>query len=72
VSRWFAKPVAPEDVVWSYAGIGPLYDDKERDASSVTRDYVFDLDAAGGKAPLLSIFGGKITTYRRLRGAGAD
>ena len=66
VSRWFAKPVAPQDVVWSYAGIRPLYDDKERDASSVTRDYVFDLDAGGGKAPLLSIFGGKITTYRRL------
>jgi glycerol-3-phosphate dehydrogenase len=66
VSRWFAKPVAPHDVVWSYAGIRPLYDDRERDASSVTRDYVFNLNAAAGKAPLLSIFGGKITTYRRL------
>jgi len=66
VSRWFAKPVAPQDVVWSYAGVRPLYDDDKKDASSVTRDYVLDLNAAGGKAPLLSIFGGKITTYRRL------
>jgi glycerol-3-phosphate dehydrogenase len=66
VSRWLTKPVEPQDVVWSYAGIRPLYDDKERNPSAVTRDYVLDLNAAGGKAPLLSVFGGKITTYRRL------
>jgi glycerol-3-phosphate dehydrogenase len=66
VSRWFARPVTPRDVVWSYAGVRPLYDDGRREASAVTRDYVLDLDAAEGAAPLLSVFGGKITTYRRL------
>lgn len=66
VSRWFAKPVTPHDVVWSYSGVRPLYDDKHADASAVTRDYVLDLDAPAGAAPLLSVFGGKLTTYRRL------
>jgi glycerol-3-phosphate dehydrogenase len=66
VSRWFAKPVLPKDVVWSYAGVRPLYDDEEADASAVTRDYVLELKAADGAAPLLSVFGGKLTTYRRL------
>ena len=64
VSRWFARPVAPDDVVWAYSGVRPLYDDREADVSAVTRDYVFDLDADG--PPVLSVFGGKITTYRRL------
>lgn len=63
-SRWLAKPVAPEDVVWSYAGVRPLYDDGADSASAVTRDYVLELDTAA--APVLSIFGGKITTFRRL------
>jgi glycerol-3-phosphate dehydrogenase len=66
ISRWFARPVAPQDVVWSYAGVRPLYDDKTEEASAVTRDYMLALDAAGRGAPLLSVFGGKITTYRRL------
>ena len=66
VSGWFVKPVAPQDVIWSYAGVRPLYDDRELNASAVTRDYVLKLDAPTGKALLLSIFGGKITTYRRL------
>jgi glycerol-3-phosphate dehydrogenase len=66
VSGWFAKPVAPQDVIWSYAGVRPLYDNRARNASAVTRDYVLELDAPAGKAPLLSVFGGKITTYRRL------
>lgn len=66
VSRYFKKPVTPDDVVWSYAGVRPLYDDASKNASAVTRDYVLDIDAANGQAPLLSIFGGKITTYRRL------
>ena len=64
VSRWLARPVTPGDVVWSYAGVRPLYDDAAANASAVTRDYVFDLDENG--PPALSIFGGKITTYRRL------
>src|SRR5439155_19339214 len=64
VARWFEAPPRPEDVVWSYAGMRPLYADRARNAAAVTRDYVFDLDTAG--APALSIFGGKLTTYRRL------
>jgi glycerol-3-phosphate dehydrogenase len=60
-----AKPVKPEDVVWTYAGVRPLYDDGANEAKAATRDYVFELDTPGG-APLLSIYGGKITTYRRL------
>ncbi len=65
-NRYFARAITPDDVVWSYAGIRPLYDDHAADASAVTRDYVLDLDAGEGRAPMLSIFGGKITTYRRL------
>ena len=64
VARWFTAPPLPADVVWSYAGVRPLYDDSARRAAAVTRDYVFDLDTAG--APALSIFGGKLTTHRRL------
>jgi glycerol-3-phosphate dehydrogenase len=64
VGRWFAKPPDPTDIVWHYAGVRPLYEDRARSASAVTRDYVFDLDTAG--APALSIFGGKLTTHRRL------
>ncbi len=66
VNRYFRHEVAPADVVWSYAGVRPLYDDASGSASAVTRDYVFDLDAGPERAPLLSIFGGKITTYRKL------
>ena len=65
-SRYLAEPVVPDDVVWSYAGVRPLYDDSSRNASAVTRDYVFDLDTPANQAPLLSIYGGKITTYRKL------
>ena len=55
----------PADVVWTYSGVRPLYDDGASEAKAATRDYVFELDTPGG-APLLSIYGGKITTYRRL------
>jgi glycerol-3-phosphate dehydrogenase len=65
VSEYLARPVTPADVVWSYAGVRPLYDDGASEAKAATRDYVFELDTPGG-APLLSIYGGKITTYRRL------
>lgn len=65
VGDYLAKPVKPEDVVWAYAGVRPLYDDGASEARAATRDYVFELDTPGG-SPLLSIFGGKITTYRRL------
>ncbi len=66
VNRWFARPVESDDIVWSYAGVRALFDDGSKDASEVTRDYVLDLDAPAGGAKLLSVFGGKITTYRRL------
>ena len=65
VTRHFRSRVSPEDVIWSYAGVRPLHDDANVKASQVTRDYAFDLDTASG-APLLSIFGGKITTFRKL------
>ncbi len=69
VNRFLAKPVAPADVVWSYAGVRPLYDDGSPNPSEITRDYVLKLDngtVAHRSAPLLTVFGGKITTYRRL------
>jgi glycerol-3-phosphate dehydrogenase len=66
VNRYFRKAITPDDVVWSYAGVRPLYDDAAANASAVTRDYVLDIKDQDGKAPVLSVFGGKITTYRRL------
>ncbi|HSR72205.1 MAG TPA: glycerol-3-phosphate dehydrogenase [Kiloniellales bacterium] len=66
IARCFRKTVGREAIVWSFSGVRPLYDDRHRSASAVTRDYVFDLDAPRDEAPLLSIFGGKITTYRKL------
>ena len=51
------------DVVWTYSGVRPLYDDPRERAKAATRDYVLEVDAAGG-APLVSVFGGKITTFR--------
>jgi glycerol-3-phosphate dehydrogenase len=65
VGEYLASPVKPEDVVWTYSGVRPLYDDGASEARAATRDYVFELDTPGGM-PLLSIYGGKITTYRRL------
>lgn len=64
--EYLRAPVAPGQVVWTYAGVRPLYDDGSVSASTVTRDYVFDLDAPHGSAPILSVFGGKLTTYRQL------
>ena len=64
VDEYLNRPVTPADVVWSYSGVRPLYDDEAISASKVTRDYKLDLDTAG--APILSVFGGKITTYRVL------
>ena len=64
-NRAFQKKVAPEDVIWTYSGVRPLLDDGDENASEVTRDYRLHLDATHGP-PLLSVFGGKITTYRRL------
>jgi glycerol-3-phosphate dehydrogenase len=65
-SHYMAKPVRPQDVVWTYSGVRPLFDDGDDDPSAVTRDYHLEVDAPNGSAPMLSVFGGKITTYRRL------
>ncbi len=63
-SQYFARPLTAQDVVWTYSGVRPLYNDGASSATAATRDYVLSLDAAG--PPLLNVFGGKITTYRRL------
>lgn len=64
--RYLARPVDPGEVAWRYAGVRPLYDDGTADPSAVTRDYTLRVDADAGAAPVLSVYGGKITTYRRL------
>jgi glycerol-3-phosphate dehydrogenase len=66
VNRYLSKAVTPSDVVWRYAGIRPLYDDGTSDPSAVTRDYTLRVDDDQGAMAVLSVFGGKITTYRRL------
>jgi glycerol-3-phosphate dehydrogenase len=68
-SRYLAQPVQPADVLWTYAGIRPLLDEGGS-ASEVTRDYLLEADASGG-APLLNVWGGKLTTYRKLAEDGA-
>src|SRR5471030_3189135 len=65
-SAYLRKPVIPEMVVWSYSGVRPLYDDGSSAPQQATRDYVLKLDAPSGMPALLSVFGGKITTHRRL------
>ncbi|MCZ2722155.1 glycerol-3-phosphate dehydrogenase [Marinomonas sp. 15G1-11] len=65
-NKHFKKQLTKEDVVWNYSGVRPLLEDESSDASAVTRDYTLHVADENGKAPLLSIFGGKITTYRKL------
>lgn len=65
-SEYFEKAIKPKDVVWEFAGIRPLFDDGESSASETTRDYVLERLESQDKPPLLSVFGGKITTYRKL------
>jgi glycerol-3-phosphate dehydrogenase len=69
-SRYFKRAIQPADVVWSYAGVRPLLDDASGDPSAVTRDYL--LEANTDAAPLLSVWGGKITTFRKLAEEAAD
>ncbi len=72
-SRFSRRPVTSADVVWHYSGVRPLYDDGHGDPAAVTRDYTFVLDAdATGHLPLLSIFGGKLTTHRKLAEAALE
>jgi glycerol-3-phosphate dehydrogenase len=69
-SRYFAQAITPADVVWTYAGVRPLLGDETSDASAVTRDYQLDFDTR--QAPLLTVWGGKITTFRKLAEEAAD
>ena len=64
--EYFRQAVSPDDVVWTFAGVRALYDDGSAKPEDATRDYHLDLDKRYGEAPLLTVFGGKITTYRRL------
>ena len=66
VSAYLRKPVERDRIRWTYAGVRPLYDDGASKASEATRDYILKLDASPGAAPIMTVFGGKITTYRRL------
>jgi D-erythritol 1-phosphate dehydrogenase len=67
LNRYFRAEFSPSDVLHSYSGVRPLYDDDSaKNASAVTRDYEFELDGGDGRAPILSAFGGKLTTYRKL------
>jgi glycerol-3-phosphate dehydrogenase len=69
-SRYFRQPVRPADVRWSYSGVRPLLEDASGNPSAVTRDYL--LESLSDAAPLLSVWGGKITTFRRLAEQAAD
>jgi glycerol-3-phosphate dehydrogenase len=65
-SQYFETPVTKDDIVWTFSGVRPLYDDGASSASAATRDYVLKVDNSDWQAPVLNIFGGKITTYRKL------
>jgi len=65
-NQYFKRQIAPSDIVWSYSGVRPLLDDAGTDLSAVTRDYALEYDVGQDRAPLLTVLGGKITTYRRL------
>ena len=71
VNAYFARQIKPENVLWTYSGVRPLLDDGEGSASSVTRDYFLEIDRWQG-APILSVFGGKITTFRKLAEQAGD
>lgn len=66
VNRYFEKSISPEDIVWDFSGIRALYDDGSANPSRVTRDYVLEVDAPQDEPPLVSVFGGKVTTARKL------
>ena len=73
VNRYARNPLSVSDIRASFSGVRPLYDnDADADPSAVTRDYVFELDEAAGQPPLLSVFGGKITTFRKLAEQALD
>ncbi|MDB5538460.1 MAG: Aerobic glycerol-3-phosphate dehydrogenase [Devosia sp.] len=65
-SEYFIKPVTRDEIVWTYSGVRPLFDDGASAAQEATRDYVLKTEGEAGAAPLINIFGGKLTTHRRL------
>src|SRR6266699_1427080 len=71
-NAYFRETVEPEHVVWAYAGVRPLHGDRTQAAKDISRDYVLALDAPHREAPLLTVYGGKITTYRRLAEAALE
>ena len=72
VNSHFRQHISVSDIVWSFSGVRPLMDDESASAQKASRDYSFELDTPPGAAPLLSVFGGKITTYRKLAEAATD
>ncbi|MCF6808515.1 glycerol-3-phosphate dehydrogenase [Thiotrichales bacterium 19S9-12] len=66
INEYFKTPITPSDIIWEYSGVRPLYDDHTTNASKVTREYHLELEDHQNKLPLLSVFGGKITTFRTL------
>lgn len=73
VNIYLEKELTAQDIVWTYAGVRALYDDASDNPSAITRDYVLELETdAEGTAPILNLFGGKITTYRRLAESAMD
>jgi len=70
-NRYFKREITEDDIVWTYSGVRPLYSDGSTSATAATRDYTLKVDAEGG-APILNVFGGKITTYRRLAESALD
>ena len=71
-SEYFLEPVTKDDIVWTYSAVRPLYDDGASKAQEATRDYVLRVEGDKGAAPLLNVFGGKLTTYRRLGESALD
>jgi glycerol-3-phosphate dehydrogenase len=73
LNRYFRHQLSTSDVITAYSGVRPLFDDDSaKSASAVTRDYVFEVDGGDGRAPIVSAFGGKITTYRKLAEHGLE
>lgn len=69
-NQYFTRPIQPSDVLWSFSGVRPLVDDGHAEAKAITRDYRFELNS--DQAPLLTIYGGKITTFRKLAEQAVD
>ncbi|QFY63321.1 glycerol-3-phosphate dehydrogenase (plasmid) [Rhizobium grahamii] len=65
-NEYFKEPIVADDIVWTYSAVRPLFDDGASKAQEATRDYVLIVEGNGASAPLLNVFGGKLTTYRRL------